>query len=67
MFAEAMKVTAIYDKYDVNAYLMGTGLSVAPEYRRQGIAIELLSVRWVNNIHFSRNNDPLIIFYSRMN
>ncbi|KOB64350.1 Retinol-binding protein [Operophtera brumata] len=45
MFAEAMKVTAIYDKYDVNAYLMGTGLSVAPEYRRLGIAIELLSAR----------------------
>lgn len=51
MFFEAMKVTAIYDKYEVNAYLMGTGLSVAPEYRRQGIAVELLSVRWVKHIY----------------
>ena len=45
MFAEAMKVTAIYDKYNVNTYLMGAGLSVAPEYRRLGIAVELLKAR----------------------
>ncbi|KAG6446413.1 uncharacterized protein LOC115441096 isoform X2 [Manduca sexta] len=45
MFSEAMKVTAIYDKYDVNEYLMGAGLSVAPEYRGLGIAVELLKAR----------------------
>lgn len=45
MFSEAMKVTAIYDKYNVNAYLMGAGLSVATEYRRLGIAVELLKAR----------------------
>ncbi|KAJ2947051.1 hypothetical protein O0L34_g16398 [Tuta absoluta] len=45
MFAEAMKVTAIYDKYNVNEYLMGTGLSVTPEYRGLGIAVELLKAR----------------------
>ncbi|CAH0700007.1 unnamed protein product [Spodoptera exigua] len=45
MFAEAMKVTAIYDKYNVNTYLMGAGLSVAPEYRGLGIAVELLKAR----------------------
>lgn len=45
MFAEAMKVTAIYDKYNINAYLMGAGLSVATEYRGLGIAIELLKAR----------------------
>ncbi|XP_004932030.3 uncharacterized protein LOC101740982 [Bombyx mori] len=45
MLAEAMKVTAIYDKYDVNEYLMGAGLSVTPEYRGLGIAVELLRAR----------------------
>lgn len=47
MLAEAMKVTAIYDKYDVNEYLMGAGLSVTPEYRGLGIAVELLRARYV--------------------
>ncbi|CAH0407800.1 unnamed protein product [Chilo suppressalis] len=45
MFVEAMKVTEIYDKYGVNKYLMGTGLSVKPEYRGLGIAVELLNTR----------------------
>ncbi|KAI8428996.1 hypothetical protein MSG28_007585 [Choristoneura fumiferana] len=45
MFAEAMKVPVIYDKYGVGEYLMGTGLSVAPEYRRLGIATKLLMAR----------------------
>ncbi|KAM3962289.1 uncharacterized protein ACR2FA_003519 [Aphomia sociella] len=45
MFVEAMKVTVIYDKYDVNEYLMGAGLSVTPEYRGLGIGIELLKAR----------------------
>ncbi|CAG9785012.1 unnamed protein product [Diatraea saccharalis] len=45
MFAEAMKVTAIYDKYKANKYLMGAGLSVKPDYRRLGIAVELLKAR----------------------
>ncbi|XP_063361301.1 uncharacterized protein LOC134650272 [Cydia amplana] len=45
MFAEAMKVPVIYDKYGVGEYLMGVGLSVAPEYRRLGIATELLTAR----------------------
>ncbi|XP_049866564.1 uncharacterized protein LOC126367185 [Pectinophora gossypiella] len=45
MFAEAMKVTAIYDKYNVNEYLMGAGLSVATEYRGLGIAVEVLKAR----------------------
>ncbi|CAG4937891.1 unnamed protein product [Colias eurytheme] len=45
MFAEAMKVTAVYDKYDTASYLMGAGLSVAPEFRRLGISVELLKCR----------------------
>ncbi|CAH0728795.1 unnamed protein product, partial [Brenthis ino] len=45
MFSEAMKVTAIYDKYDVSKYLMGAGLSVSPEYRGLGVAVELLKCR----------------------
>ncbi|CAK1553724.1 unnamed protein product [Leptosia nina] len=45
MFAEAVKVPAIYDKYDVTSYLMGAGLSVAPEYRRLGISVQLLNCR----------------------
>ncbi|KAL4706545.1 hypothetical protein ACJJTC_015743 [Scirpophaga incertulas] len=45
MFSEAMKVTAIYDKYGVNEYLMGAGLSVKPEYRGLGIGVELLRAR----------------------
>ncbi|KAL0840305.1 hypothetical protein ABMA28_015577 [Loxostege sticticalis] len=45
MFAEAMKLTAIYDKYSSNEYLMGAGLSVTPEYRGLGIAVELLKTR----------------------
>ncbi|CAH2107247.1 unnamed protein product [Euphydryas editha] len=45
MFSEAMKVTAIYDKYDVSKYLMGAGLSVTPEYRAHGVAVELLKSR----------------------
>ncbi|XP_013186443.2 uncharacterized protein LOC106131788 [Amyelois transitella] len=45
MFVEAMKVTVIYDKYGVNKYLMGAGLSVTPEYRGLGIAVELLKSR----------------------
>ncbi|CAK1604292.1 unnamed protein product [Parnassius mnemosyne] len=45
MFSEATKFTVIYDKYDVNTYLMGAGLSVAPEYRSLGIAVELLKAR----------------------
>ncbi|XP_013178217.1 PREDICTED: uncharacterized protein LOC106125526 [Papilio xuthus] len=45
MFSEATKFTVIYDKYDVNAYLMGAGLSVTPEYRGLGIAVELLKAR----------------------
>ncbi|XP_061728797.1 uncharacterized protein LOC133533770 isoform X2 [Cydia pomonella] len=45
MFAEAMKVPVIYDKYGVGEYLMGAGLSVAPEYRRLGIATKLLTAR----------------------
>ncbi|XP_039749121.1 uncharacterized protein LOC120625918 [Pararge aegeria] len=45
MFSEAMKVTAIYDKYDVSKYLMGAGLSVTPEYRGLGVAVELLKYR----------------------
>lgn len=38
-------MTAIYDKYNINAYLMGAGLSVATEYRGLGIAVELLKAR----------------------
>ncbi|CAB3243414.1 unnamed protein product [Arctia plantaginis] len=45
MFSQAMKMTAIYDKYNVNAYLIGAGLSVALEYRMLGIAVELLKAR----------------------
>ncbi|XP_026485907.1 uncharacterized protein LOC113393306 [Vanessa tameamea] len=45
MFSEAMKVTAIYDKNDVSKYLMGAGLSVSPEYRGHGVAVELLKCR----------------------
>ncbi|CAG9134911.1 unnamed protein product [Plutella xylostella] len=45
MFAEAMKVTTIYDKFEVNEYMMGSGLSVAPQYRGLGIAVELLKAR----------------------
>ncbi|XP_045764989.1 uncharacterized protein LOC123867147 [Maniola jurtina] len=45
MFSETMKVTAIYDKYDVSKYLMGAGLSVTPEYRGLGVAVELLKCR----------------------
>ncbi|XP_031769542.1 uncharacterized protein LOC116413605 [Galleria mellonella] len=45
MFVEAMKVTVIYDKYNVNEYLMGAGLSVTPEYRGLGIGVELLKAR----------------------
>ncbi|CAF4897683.1 unnamed protein product [Pieris macdunnoughi] len=45
MFAEAMKVNAIYDKYNVASYLMGAGLSTAPKYRRLGISVELLKCR----------------------
>ncbi|XP_028158701.1 uncharacterized protein LOC114351620 [Ostrinia furnacalis] len=45
MFAEAMKLTAIYDKYEANEYLMGAGLSVTPEYRGLGVAVELLKTR----------------------
>lgn len=45
MFAEAMKVSAIYDKYDVNEYLMGAGISVSPEYRGMTIGAELLKAR----------------------
>nr|ATY51973.1 CRAL-TRIO domain-containing protein [Heliconius melpomene] len=45
MFSEAMKVTAIYDKYDVSKYLMGAGLSVSTEYRGLGVAVELLKCR----------------------
>lgn len=45
MFSEAMKVTAIYDKYDVSKYLMGAGLSVSPEYRAHGVAVEMLKCR----------------------
>lgn len=48
MFAEAMKMTAIYDKYEANEYLMGAGLSVTPEYRGLGIAGELLKTRFVS-------------------
>ncbi|XP_053602447.1 uncharacterized protein LOC128670647 [Plodia interpunctella] len=45
MFVEAMKVTVIYDTYGVEKYLMGAGLSVTPEYRGLGIAVELLKAR----------------------
>ncbi|VVC96289.1 unnamed protein product [Leptidea sinapis] len=45
MFAEAMKVTTIHEKYDVSAYLMGAGLSVATQYRGLGISVELLKCR----------------------
>ncbi|XP_023934987.2 uncharacterized protein LOC112043701 [Bicyclus anynana] len=45
MFSEAMKVTAIYDKYDVSKYLMGAGLSVSSDYRGLGLAVELLKCR----------------------
>ncbi|XP_059059578.1 uncharacterized protein LOC131852854 [Achroia grisella] len=45
LFVEAMKVTVIYDKYNVNEYLMGAGLSVTPEYRGLGIGVELLKAR----------------------
>lgn len=45
MFSEAVKVTAIYDKHDVRKYLMGAGLSVTPEYRGLGVAVELLKCR----------------------
>ncbi|XP_068630776.1 uncharacterized protein [Battus philenor] len=45
MFSEATKFTVIFDKYNVNNYLMGAGLSVAPEYRGLGIAVELLKAR----------------------
>lgn len=48
MFSEAMKMTAIYDKYELNEYLMGAGLSVTPEYRGLGIAVELLNARYFN-------------------
>lgn len=47
MFAEAMKVTVIYDKYNVDEYLMGAGLSVTPEYRGLSIAVELFKARCV--------------------
>ncbi|XP_041976208.1 uncharacterized protein LOC121730995 [Aricia agestis] len=45
MFSEAMKVTAIYEQYHVDKYLMGAGLSVLPEYRTLGIAVEMLKCR----------------------
>ncbi|CAG9560535.1 unnamed protein product [Danaus chrysippus] len=45
MFSEAVKVPAIYDKYNVDVYLMGAGLSVTPEYRGLGLAVELLKSR----------------------
>lgn len=46
MFSEATKFTQIYDKYGITNYLMGAGLSVAPEYRSMGIAVELLKARY---------------------
>ena len=45
IFIRLNKEKDMRDIYNVDEYITATGLSVDPEYRRQGIAIQLLKAR----------------------